>query len=124
MKDKAILLTTFQFIFIFSFISILSLGAGCIIFQNKIIELETQNTELKTELDYANQEIRTCDQYNQQLQEQLSKEIPTKASSIIRQLEIDLYNSQEHNNKLRDEISTLERESRSEYRRLQQKYGN
>jgi septal ring factor EnvC (AmiA/AmiB activator) len=118
MKDKTILL-----IVIFSFISILSLGTGCIIFQHKMIQLKTQNTELKTELDDINQELKHCEYHNRQLQEQLSEEIPN-ASSIIRQLEIDLYKSEENNDKLRDEISDLERESRSEYRRLQQKYGN
>lgn len=96
---------------------------GYIKVQHKITELETQNIELKVDLDYADQEIRTCDQYNQQLQDQLSEELPN-ASSIIRQLEIDLYKSEENNDKLRDEISDLERESRSEYRRLQQKYGD
>lgn len=108
---------------IFTGICVLLLGSACIKFQHKITELEAQNTELKSKLDDVNQELKHCEYHNQQLQEQLSEEIPN-ASSIIRQLEIDLYKSEEVNDKLRDEISELERESRIEYRRLQQKYGN
>ena len=108
---------------IFTSICVLLLGSACIKFQNMIKELDKQIIELKSGLDDVNQELKHCEYHNQQLQEQLSEEIPN-ASSIIRQLEIDLYKSEKDNDKLRDEISNLERESRSEYRRLQQKYGN
>jgi septal ring factor EnvC (AmiA/AmiB activator) len=108
---------------IFTGTCVLLLGSACIKFQNTIKELDKQIIELKSGLDDVNQELKHCEHHNQQLQEQLSEETPN-ASSIIRQLEIDLYKSEKDNDKFRDEISNLERESRSEYRRLQQKYGN